>query len=157
MVILMGPIFPHALELDHVARTVVRLVVAVLLGGVIGLEREEEHKSAGMRTHMLVALGTALLVLLPREMDMDAAAVSRVIQGIITGIGFIGAGAIFKLTDAREVKGLTTAASVWVTATVGVAAGLGAIWPAVLSVGLAWIILRSMQGIEEWIRRSRGR
>jgi putative Mg2+ transporter-C (MgtC) family protein len=143
---LLAEIFPHVLDPSHVLRTVVRLVVAGILGGFIGLEREEEQKWAGLRTHMLVALGAALLVLLPEEMDMDASAVSRVIQGIVTGIGFIGGGVIFKLTQPPEVKGLTSAASIWVTAAVGVAAGLGAVWPAVLTVGSAWLILRTFQG-----------
>ena len=115
----------------HLGRVTVRLVVACLAGGLIGFERQVEHKTGGLRTHMLVALGAALFVLIAVEMKTD---VSRVIQGVAAGVGFLGAGMIFRLTDQQEVKGLTSAASVWVTAAIGMAVGVGFIWPALVAV-----------------------
>jgi putative Mg2+ transporter-C (MgtC) family protein len=90
---------------------------------------------------MLVALGAALFTLAPMEAGMDSADLSRVIQGLATGIGFIGGGAILKLSQDREIQGLTTAAGIWMTAAVGVAVGLGRLWLAVVSVILTWFIL----------------
>jgi len=98
-----------------------RLVLAVVAGGLIGLEREVVHKPAGIRTHMLVCLGSALLVMVTIEALPHEAA--RIIAGVATGIGFLGAGTIFKAKD--EVHGLTTAASIWAVAAVGLASGLG--------------------------------
>ena len=92
-----------------------RLLAAVLLGSVIGFQRERIGKPAGLRTHMLVALGSALLVLGAAESEMDMDQMSRVVQGIATGIGFIGGGAILKLGAERDIKGLTTAAGIWLT------------------------------------------
>jgi putative Mg2+ transporter-C (MgtC) family protein len=97
---------------------------------------------------MLVALGAALFVLAPLEFGMNSDSISRVIQGLITGIGFIGAGAILKLEQRREIEGLTTAAGIWMTAAVGVAAGLGRLGLAVACTILAWAILSVFQRIE---------
>jgi putative Mg2+ transporter-C (MgtC) family protein len=131
-----------------VLRMAVRLIAAALLGGVIGYERESLGKAAGLRTHMLVSLGAALFVLAPLEGGMAMADASRVIQGITTGIGFIGAGAILKRDSERDVRGLTTAASVWLTAAVGVAAGMGRLLLALLAVLLALVILRLLWRVE---------
>ena len=98
---------------------------------------------------MLVALGSALFTLIAAELKTDS---SRIIQGIAAGIGFLGAGCIFKLTEQHEVKGLTTAAGVWVTAAVGAAIGVGLIWPALLALALAWIILWALHRVECWLR-----
>jgi putative Mg2+ transporter-C (MgtC) family protein len=106
------------------ARAVVRLLIAALLGAVVGFERERAGKAAGLRTHMLVALGAALLMLAAAESGMTSSDLSRIIQGVITGIGFLGAGSILKSEEHREIRGLTTAAGIWLTAGVGVAAGL---------------------------------
>src|SRR5689334_2394549 len=116
----MNDLFVGLGDIHHVGRVVLRLVVACILGGVIGFEREYEHKRAGMRTHILVALGSALFTLVTAELGLDS---SRVLQGIAAGIGFLGAGTIFKLTEHMEVKGLTTAACIWVTAALGAAVG----------------------------------
>ena len=132
----------------HVIRVAVRLIVAMLLGAVVGVERERAGQWAGLRTHMLVALGSALLVVVPSEAGLGFGDVTRVIQGIATGIGFIGAGSVLKLTESREIRGLTTAAGVWVTAAVGVAAGLGFAGVAALSVALAWVILTAVGRLE---------
>jgi putative Mg2+ transporter-C (MgtC) family protein len=127
--------------LEQAVRIAVRLVSATVLAGIIGYERERTGKSAGLRTHMLVALASAIFVLAPLEAGMDMADVSRVVQRVAAGIGFIGAGAILKVTTEREIQGLTTAAGLWMTAAVGLAAGIGRLGLAFLGVALAWIIL----------------
>ena len=110
-------------DLTHLMRIVGRLTVALVIGAGIGLQRQLTHKSAGVRTHMLVALGTALLLVSATDAGLASSDVSRIVQGIITGIGFLGGGAILKLTDHQEIRGLTTAAGIWLTAAVGAAAG----------------------------------
>ncbi len=122
-------------------RIIVRLLAAMLFGALIGFQRERTGKPAGLRTHMLVSLGAALFVLAPLEGGMDWDGLSRVIQGLATGIGFIGGGAILKLHEQREIEGLTTAAGIWMTAAVGVAVGLGRLPLALMSTILSWIIL----------------
>lgn len=122
-------------------RILVRLLMAALLGGVLGYERERHGKAAGVRTHMLVAMGAALFVLVPQQGGMAVADMSRVIQGIVTGVGFLGAGAIIKRYSEEDVQGLTTAAGVWMTAAIGIACGLGREATAVLSTLLALVVL----------------
>lgn len=117
----------------HMADVALRLAGAAVLGGVMGLEREWLQKPAGLRTHMLVALGSAMFVLAPREVGMDGADLSRVMQGVATGVGFIGAGTILKVASARRIEGLTTAASLWLAAAVGLAVGAGRGGPPVVS------------------------
>ena len=129
-------------------RVFIRVLAATLLGAVVGYERETTGKSAGLRTHMLVALSSALFVLAPLEAGMSPGDVSRIIQGVAAGIGFIGAGAILKVTSDREIQGLTTAAGIWLTAAVGLAAGLGRLGLAAIGVGLAWVILYIVARIE---------
>jgi putative Mg2+ transporter-C (MgtC) family protein len=102
---------------------------------------------------MLVALGAALLVIASIESGISDNDVSRVVQGIATGIGFIGAGAILKLSEEREITGLTTAAGIWLTAAAGVAAGLGRWGTAALAVALTWIILAVLGRIEARMER----
>jgi putative Mg2+ transporter-C (MgtC) family protein len=128
-------------EPPALARIVIRLVAAMLLGAVIGLQRESVGAAAGLRTHMLVTLGAALFVLAPLSLEMSAEQLSRVIQGVATGIGFIGGGAVLKLAAEREILGLTTAASIWLATAVGVAVGMGRIGLAAIVVGLSWVIL----------------
>ncbi|MDP9199206.1 MAG: MgtC/SapB family protein [Pseudomonadota bacterium] len=125
----------------QMARVIIRMLAAALFGAIVGIQRERAGKPAGVRTHMLVALGAALFVISGQESGMDSAGISRVVQGLATGIGFIGGGAILKLTAQREVEGLTTAAGIWMTAAVGVAAGLGQWGTAGIGVALTWIIL----------------
>lgn len=121
-------------------RVLLRMLVAVLLGGLVGMQREQAGKPAGVRTHMLVSLATALVVLACAGMGMQFDAQSRVIQGIVTGIGFIGAGSILKLSEERDIQGLTTAAGLWLTAAIGIACGVGtigiALITAVVTVGV---------------------
>jgi putative Mg2+ transporter-C (MgtC) family protein len=137
-----------ALDPAQLARVTARLGVAALLGGVLGFERERVGKAAGLRTHMLVALGSALFTVAPLEAGMDLEGLSRVIQGVAAGIGFIGAGTILKRTEEDEIKGLTTAASVWLTAAVGVAVGAGRLWLPVVAVLLAFFILHVLGAID---------
>lgn len=133
--------FSDISDAEQVTRVCVRLLVAMILGGLLGYERETRGISAGLRTHMLVALGAAIFVLVPLEAGVSHGDLSRVLQGVITGVGFLGAGAIIKLNQEQEIKGLTTAASVWLTAAIGVAAGMGREATAVLSTLLALFIL----------------
>jgi putative Mg2+ transporter-C (MgtC) family protein len=128
-------------NVEDITRIVVRLMVAMLLGGILGYERESVGASAGLRTHMLVSLGSAMFVLIPLQAGMGIEDLSRVLQGVTAGIGFLGAGAILKQTDKSDIKGLTTAASVWLTAAVGIAAGMGREATAVLSALFALAIL----------------
>ncbi|MBD8099890.1 MgtC/SapB family protein [Pseudomonas fluorescens] len=127
----------------------VRLLMAAILGGILGFERESKGKAAGVRTHMLVALGAALFVMVPQMSGNQADAMSRVVQGVIAGIGFLGAGTIIKGKDedAGHVKGLTTAAGLWMTAAIGVSAGLGRESTAVLSTLLALVVFSVMPKI----------
>ncbi len=134
--------FPDAAEFTRVA---LRLVVAMLLGGILGYDRERRGISAGLRTHMLVALGAALFVLVPLQARMEVADISRVLQGVIAGIGFLGAGAIIKLSGKQEIIGLTTAASIWLTAAIGVAVGMGKLATAILCTLLALIVLSALR------------
>jgi putative Mg2+ transporter-C (MgtC) family protein len=137
---------PGAAELT---RALVRHVVAASLGAVVGLQRRRTGKPAGLRTHVLVACGAALFALIPSELEMDSDGLSRVIQGVATGIGFIGGGAVLKLGAQQEVKGLTTAAGIWMTAGVGVAAGLGLIGVALVALVLTFVVLSIPEGQQE--------
>ncbi|HMQ03301.1 MAG TPA: MgtC/SapB family protein [Pyrinomonadaceae bacterium] len=143
------------LGFDEALRYIVRLIAAMVLGAVIGIQRELSGKPAGLRTHILVSMGTALFVIVCSSVQMDLDGLSRVIQGLATGIGFIGTGAILKLSDKLEVHGLTTAAGIWMTAAVGVGVGLGRIGIATLGVVFTWIVL-SVLGYAE-IRMEKGK
>jgi len=119
----------------------VRVFAAVLLGAVVGIERERAGKPAGLRTHMIVSLGTAIVVIACQDAGMSLDGLSRVIQGIVTGIGFVGAGTILKLNEQREIQGLTTAAGLWMTAAIGVACGLGILGVAVIGTLVTVLVL----------------
>ncbi len=125
-----------------------RLVAAALFGGIIGYERERAGKAAGLRTHMLVSLGAALFVLAAAQVDFNTDGLSRIIQGLVTGIGFLGGGAILKSKEGHNIEGLTTAAGIWLTAGIGVACGLGTLGIALITVVLAWIILTALLALE---------
>lgn len=132
-------------------RIIIRLLAAIVLGGVVGVQRERVGKAAGMRTHILVTAGTALFVIACTSANMESDALSRVIQGIATGIGFIGTGTILKQRDKLEIHGLTTAAGLFMTAAVGVAVGLGRIGVGAVGAVLAWIVLSALTYIENRI------
>ena len=129
---------PTSQQLAHV---IVRLVAATLLGALVGYQRERAGKSAGLRTHTLVALGTTVFVVACSGIGMSPDGLSRVIQGVITGIGFLGAGSILKLESERLIQGLTTAAGIWMTAAIGVAVGLGSLGVALLATVMTLIVL----------------
>jgi putative Mg2+ transporter-C (MgtC) family protein len=131
-------------QLEIVTRTSMRLVLAVVLGGLLGFEREIAGKAAGIRTHMLVTLGTALFVMSIEQEGASDEAVSRVIQGIAAGIGFICAGTILKGRDTANVQGLTTAGGLWLATAVGIAVGLGRGGTAILATVLALLILHAL-------------
>jgi len=118
------------------------LLVACLLGTILGVEREIHQKAAGVRTNALIALGAALFTIVGFEMTKDTGDPSRVASTIVTGIGFLGAGAI--LRTGTNIHGLTTAATIWVNAAIGMAAGAGAYALAVsattISVVVLWIV-----------------
>ncbi len=147
----------HALGglLDHWHEdvgVVVRLLVAAVLSGVLGWERESEHKSAGLRTHMLVGLGSALFMCIvgmeietfPHEPGIVRFDPIRVIQGVVAGIAFLGAGIIFVDKSQHRVRGLTTAASIWTTTGIGLTVGLGRYVLATLATALIWVVLRAV-------------
>lgn len=143
-------------SVPQVVRVFVRLLLAAILGGALGFEREQKGKAAGIRTHMLVALGSALFVFIPEQAGMHVADISRVLQGVIAGIGFLGAGTIVKGKEEETVKGLTTAAGIWLTAAIGVAAGMGREATAVLSTILALIILTLVPKVVGLFERRKG-
>ena len=132
--------FADATDPEQITRIVVRLAMAALLGGLVGRQRERMRKAAGARTHMLVAMGAALFVLVPEQGGMALADLSRVVQGIIAGMGFLGAGAILKNQSELSIVGLTTAAGVWMTAAIGVACGLGRESTALISTVLVLFV-----------------
>ena len=136
-------------------QVLIRLIAATLLGAIIGIQREKVGKPAGLRTHILVTLGTTVFVLACSKSGMSSEGLSRVIQGIITGIGFIGAGSILKLNEERNIQGLTTAAGVWMTAAIGVAVGLGALGLAILATLLTLTILGLAGRLEFRINKDR--
>ncbi|MDZ8077855.1 MAG: MgtC/SapB family protein [Nostoc sp. SerVER01] len=133
-----------------------RLCIALLIGGIIGWEREIRRKPAGLRTHMLVSLGSALFTIIPLqtgELQTSPDALSRVIQGIATGVGFLGAGEIVRQSSQPsqqlEIHGLTSAAAIWVSAGLGIAAGCG-LWQLGLIGGvLTFLVLKVFKRLEK--------
>jgi len=143
------------------ADVLVRLVAATLIGAALGLNREIRGKPAGLRTHALVALGTALVTLTGIELaghdgEFDSDSVSRVIQGITAGIGFLGGGTILKSDSGDHISGLTTAASLWVVACLGIACGVGLWQMALVAVTLALLVLILGEPVERVLHRLLG-
>ena len=141
-------------DIQQLTRIMVRLGSALIVGTAVGLQRELTHKPAGLRTHILVALGTALFVVGASEAGMDSAALSRIMQGLATGIGFLGAGAILKLANEREIHGLTTAAGVWTTAAASAVAGIGQIAVALIGTAIGLLVLGVFRRIEKALGHS---
>ncbi|HEC20079.1 MAG TPA: MgtC/SapB family protein [Gammaproteobacteria bacterium] len=142
------------MELDYVQMSA-RLLLAFLAGGVIGMERALHGREAGFRTHALVCVASSLLMILmvyqwelvpARFLETVRADPSRMAQGIMTGIGFLGAGVIIK--EGLTVRGLTTAASIWITASIGIVIGMGLYYPAFLATGMTVVILSLFRWIE---------
>ena len=140
-------------DIEQATSLMVRLTVAAVLGGLLGFEREQKGKAAGVRTHMMVAMGSALFLLVSQQAGIVAADISRVVQGLVAGIGFLGAGAILKGHNEEKVQGLTTAAGIWMTAAIGMAAGLGLEVTAVISTLLALAIFSLMPWLVDWMEK----
>ncbi|MET0528125.1 MAG: MgtC/SapB family protein [Microvirga sp.] len=133
-----------------------RLCVAALAGMAVGLNRDIHNKPIGMRTLGLVSLGSATVILsgsVYEDLHFAQDAVSRVIQGILTGLGFLGAGAILRGKDGTEVHGLTTAATVWIAAALGITAGLGAWFMTIAGTLMTLFLLTFAKPVEEWLTR----
>ncbi len=128
-------------DLSEFVVVVIRLFLAAILGGLLGLEREQRGKAAGIRTHMLVCMGAALFIFIPQHAGISDSEMSRVIQGVIAGIGFLCAGTIITGKGEQDATGLTTAAGIWFTAAIGIAVGLGREQTAILCTVLAWLVL----------------
>ncbi len=133
------------IELD----IVIKLLLATFLGGLIGFCREIEGKAAGLRTHILVALGAALLAIISVYIGhgFEGADVGRVAAGVVTGIGFIGAGAIIR--DRGRIRGLTTAASIWICAAIGLGVGVGLYATAFTATIITLIVLEVLRFVEK--------
>jgi putative Mg2+ transporter-C (MgtC) family protein len=135
-----------------------RLVLALLVGGIIGFNRQKGGRSAGMRTFMMVSMGAALFVMIPLQAEGDSSfattnALSRTLQGVSTGVGFLGAGLILQPSSDRgtpKVRGLTTAATVWVAAALGAATGCG-LWQ--VSLLGAFLTLVTLSGVKRVHRK----
>ncbi len=146
-------------DVAQLTRIVLRLTLAGALGFVLGFERERQGKAAGMRTHMLVAIGSALFVLIPQQTGIVPADMSRVIQGLVAGVGFLCAGTILKQgkdDQEQQVQGLTTAAGLWMTAAIGMACGLGRETTALLSTLLALAVLALVPHIADMVDKVGG-
>ncbi len=130
------------------------LLFAVVLGGAIGLEREINGKPAGLRTNIIICLGAAAFTLVAQRLGLDAPeAPGRVAAGIVTGVGFLGAGALIQ--EGSGVHGLTTAAGIWLVASIGVACGMGYYLLAALTTFLALVALFGLLPIKRKIRQRR--
>ena len=145
--------FSDIADMADFVRITVRLSLAALCGALLGIERETKGKAAGVRTHMLVAVSCALFVLIPQMSGTTNAEITRVIQGVIAGVGFLGAGTIIKGRDDENVRGLTTAAGIFMTAGIGIAAGLGREATALLSTLLALLIFSIAPIIVRWFEK----
>ncbi len=137
-------------ELEIFVDDLARIGAAALLGGMLGLERELNGHFAGLRTHMMVAIGCSVfvvagLVVVGNQME----SMTRVIQGVVTGVGFLGAGTILKLDEERKIRGLTTASSIWLASALGTLAGLGEFVPAAAATVIAIVILGVLRPIEK--------
>ncbi len=140
---------------------VLRLGAATLIGCLLGLDRELRDKPAGMRTHGLVCLGSALITLASLEItftgeSLDGAGALRAVQGLMAGIGFLGGGVILRDSSRQSVQGLTTAASLWVAACLGIACGMGLWITTLTAVGLTLLILIAGIHVERFVRRRFG-
>lgn len=132
---------------------IIRLAASTLIGGLIGIEREIEHKPAGLRTIILVCLGSTLFIMLGLNFTEIGFALDRIVAGVVTGIGFLGAGAIIRARG--EVHGLTTAATIWLVSGLGLAIGAGYYLLAIVASIFILIVLRILGFIERAVTRDR--
>jgi putative Mg2+ transporter-C (MgtC) family protein len=138
------------METSFITEVAMRLVAATLIGSGVGLDRELRHKPAGLKTHALVALGASLVTAVCAFLP-DPTAMSRAVQGIIAGVGFLGGGAILKSND-EIVHGLTTAASIWLVASLGIACGAGQWIIAIIALAIALVVLVAGNVVEQFFR-----
>ncbi|MCM8774198.1 MAG: MgtC/SapB family protein [Candidatus Omnitrophica bacterium] len=132
----------------------IRIILSFILGGIIGWEREKKKRDAGLRTHILVSLGSTLIMLVSLHIydiyspyaNIDPA---RIASGVVTGIGFLGAGAIVR--SAEQIKGLTTAATIWVSSAIGLSVGLGFLSAAIITTAIVFFTLTFLKKIEKSI------
>jgi putative Mg2+ transporter-C (MgtC) family protein len=149
----LGDEFSDVPDAAELTRLLVRLTAAAVLGGIIGYERKQAGKDAGLRTHILVAAGSSLFVVVPQLAGMAMSDLSRVLQGLVAGVGFVGGGAILKSQEEKRVHGMTSAAGIWMVAAIGVAAGLGRIASAMIATAFAYVVLSLLS---RWERRLDG-
>jgi putative Mg2+ transporter-C (MgtC) family protein len=141
---------PEMIDVQQLMTELLRIGLAVILGGLIGLERQIHGRWTGLRTHMGVSVGSAVFTLVGLELaPLPLPDATRVVPGVAAGIGFLGAGTILKLSDQVEVKGLTTASSIWLTAAVGTAAGLGLFSLAISTTVVTLIVLAIVRPLEK--------
>jgi len=145
-------LFRGITETEMLVRFLVRILAALIFGALIGLQRASVGKAAGMRTHVLVSTGTCLFVVSAIGGGFGDDAISRIIQGIITGIGFIGAGTIVKGDQESQVQGLTTASGIWMTSGIGVVTGLGMVGLGFIGTIMALVILMLAERFEVVMR-----
>ena len=126
---------------------VIRLAISIIIGGLIGLERELEHKPAGLRTIILVCLGSTIFMLVGFELGLAGSELGRIAAGVVTGIGFLGAGAIIRARG--EVYGLTTAATIWLASGLGLAIGAGYFTLAIIAAIFVLVVLRLLGIVEK--------
>lgn len=150
----MGNEWLGAFDVSEMGRIGWRLAAAAVLGALIGIEREWMRKAAGLRTHTTVALASATFMLIVTESEPGSGDISRVIQGVAAGVGFLGAGTILKGDSAETIQGLTTAATIWLTAAIGAAAGAGHVDVAGIGVAAALLTLSIFYGVERLIGRA---
>lgn len=149
---LQGAMVVELLEKMGVFSALIPLSLAALLGALVGFERLLHTQTTGARTHMLVSMGATAFVLAAREaFGGNNDSLTRIVQGVASGIGFIGAGAILKLSQPAEIRGLTTASTVWLSSSVGIACGLEVYRVAIWSTILALIVLAVLRPFERRI------
>ena len=145
--------FSDLSNVTQMTKVTIRLITASILGGLLGYEREIKGKSAGLRTHMLVALGAALFIIVPQQAGGSPEEVAKVLQGLIAGIGFLGAGGIMIGQQKENETGLTTAASIWITAAIGVTVGMGfeatAVLSTLITLGILALLPRYRQHLKD--------
>jgi putative Mg2+ transporter-C (MgtC) family protein len=147
---------PYYIASSDWLNTGFRLCFAVLIGAIIGLERQLKNKPAGLRTHMLVSLGSSVFTLITIQtggVELSADSLSRVVQGIAAGVGFLGAGEILRESSqsskSSEIHGLTSAAAIWVSAALGISAGCGLWQLGLMGTILTVIILHIFKRLEK--------
>ncbi|MBD2344771.1 MgtC/SapB family protein [Anabaena subtropica] len=145
----------YYLQPNDLLKLIFRLFLALLIGAIIGIERELRRKPAGLRTHMLVSFGSAIFVVIPLQiisLESYPEIIGRVIQGIAAGVGFLGAGEIFRESSQQsqrlEIHGLTSAAAIWVSSALGIAAGCGLWQLGLIGAIITFVILNFFKRFE---------